>query len=52
MSGARPIKMSYTPDQVMFAGFSDSTILNNIISGAVCQRQRKETWSMNSGQAV
>jgi hypothetical protein len=27
MSGARPIKMSYTPDQVMFAGFSDSTAI-------------------------
>jgi hypothetical protein len=24
MSGARPIKMSYTTDQVMFAGFFDS----------------------------
>jgi hypothetical protein len=24
MSGARPIKMSYTPDKVMSAGFSDS----------------------------
>ncbi len=31
MSGARPIKMPYTTDQVMFAGFSDSTNGNQLI---------------------
>jgi hypothetical protein len=28
MSGARPIKMSYTRDQAILAGFSDSTAIS------------------------
>jgi tetratricopeptide (TPR) repeat protein len=40
MSGARPIKMPYTPDQVMCAGFSDSTNggINNPPQPAVLRR--------------
>jgi len=47
MSGARPIKMSYTPDQVMFAGFSDSAIIAAFFHQGTQEYLRRESSNFN-----